>query len=136
MGYQSTAEANETWLSSRGSRAIVLAISVVVAVVVPALLWRETSAATTPLAMHLFLVIWSVAGIVTSAVGTLARRPRDAVTLVLASMMVGVATGVAIGTTDWSDLALAGWWQLWLLVPLLLGWASVVAGAPLRRPAS
>ncbi|WP_279387493.1 hypothetical protein [Rubrobacter taiwanensis] len=34
--------------------------------------------------------------------------------------------GLAVGTTDWGALQLAGWWQLWWTVPLLAGYVSRV----------
>ena len=83
--------------------------------------WDDTGAATGEVPMRIFLVGWAVAAVVTSAglpfFGPAFRRgqlvPRAVPPLVVQHVVMGLVIGLAVGTTDWTALRLAGWWQLW-----------------------
>jgi hypothetical protein len=73
--------------------------------------------------MRIFLVGWAVAAVIVSAgvVFSLSVLP-----LAVLYVTMGLVIGLAIGTTDWTDLHLAGWWQMWWTVPLILVYASLL----------
>ncbi|WP_273843774.1 hypothetical protein [Rubrobacter calidifluminis] len=92
--------------------------------------------------MRIFLVGWAVAAVMTVAVrllsGTISRRDgRGSGSLTAMELsyhlVVGCAVGLAIGTTDWSNLQIVGWWQLWWTVPLVLGYLGNLAALRRRR---
>lgn len=92
--------------------------------------WDDTATGEAP--MHIFFVGWTVAALVISvgfALAGLARRP--VLPPAVQHVAVGLVVGLAIGTTDWADLRLAGWWQLWWTVPLLLAYGGLLV--TLRR---
>ena len=108
--------------------AIAAAITLVV------LAWDDTEAATGVVPMRIFLIGWAVAAVVIS-VGSLfaslvSRREqpmsRLVLPLVVQHVAMGFVIGLAVGTTDWTSLRLAGWWQLWWTVPLLLSYAGLL----------
>jgi hypothetical protein len=108
------------------------AIAVVIALVAGT--WNDTGAATGEVPMRIFLVGWAAAAIVISAGAAFAGLvPRPVLPLAVHHVAVGLVIGLAIGTTDWTTLRLAGWWQLWWTVPLLLVYASLLIS--LRRSA-
>lgn len=115
-------------------RLLVALVAIAVAVTLVALAWGNTGAATGAVSMRIFLVGWSVAAIVVlseSLFAGLASRygqpaPRSVVPLAVQHVAVGSVIGLAIGTTDWTALRLAGWWQLWWTVPLLLSYAGLL----------
>jgi hypothetical protein len=73
--------------------------------------------------MRIFLVGWAVAAVIMSA-GVVFSR--SVLPLAVLHVTMGLVIGLAIGTTDWTDLHLAGWWQMWLGVPLILVYASLL----------
>lgn len=101
------------------------AIVVVIALVVGT--WNDTVAATGEIPMRIFLVGWAAAAVVISAgfvsVGLVSR---PVLPLAVQHVAVGLVIGLAVGTTDWTTLHLAGWWQLWWTVPLLLVYAGLL----------
>jgi hypothetical protein len=101
------------------------AIVVVIALVVRT--WNDTGAATGEIPMRIFLVGWAAAAVVISAgfvsVGLVSR---PVLPLAVQHVAVGLVIGLAVGTTDWTTLHLAGWWQLWWTVPLLLVYAGLL----------
>lgn len=99
----------------------------VIAIALVAGTWDDTGAATGEIPMRVFLVGWTVAVIIISA-GFALSSPlsRSVVPMVVQHVTVGIVIGLAVGTTDWTTLRLAGWWQLWWTVPLLLVYASLL----------
>jgi hypothetical protein len=108
---------------------IALAITLVV------LAWDNTAAATGEVPMRIFLVGWGVAAVILSVeslFGYLAfhreheRAERRLLPLAMHYVVIGAVIGLAVGTTDWTDLQFAGDRQMWLqpllTVPLLLGY--------------
>ncbi len=82
--------------------------------------------------MRIFLIGWAAATVVVLA-GLLfagpASRPgrrvlRPSPSPAVRHMAVGGVIGLAVGTTDWTDLSLARRWQLWWAVPMLLAYAG------------
>lgn len=127
--------------SSFGSipRPLVVLAAIAIAITLVVLAWDDAGAATGMIQMRIFLVGWAVAAVVVLA-GLLfagpVSRPGDRVlrsvpSLAVQHVAVGVVIGLAVGTTDWATLRLAGWWQLWWTVPLLLAYASLLV--PSRR---
>lgn len=109
-------------LRSSGALAV---IAVAIALVVG--IWDDTGAATGEIPMRIFLVGWTVAVFIISAGFALASFvPRSVIPLAAQHLAVGFVIGLAVGTTDWTTLRLAGWWQLWWTVPLLLVYASLL----------
>ena len=102
--------------------AVALAASVV-AVILVATVWNDDGAATGEVSMRIFLVGWAVAAVVMS-VGVVSSR--SVLPLAVLHVTMGVVIGLAIGTTDWTALHLAGWWQMWWTVPLILVYASLL----------
>ena len=108
------------------------AIAAIITLVV--LAWGDTGAATGTVPMRIFLVGWAVAAAVVSVdslfAGLVSRRgqpiPRPALPLVMQHVVMGFVIGLAVGTTDWTSLRLAGWWQLWWTVPLLLSYVGLL----------
>lgn len=106
--------------------AIAVAITLVVSV------WNDTGAATGDVPMRIFLVGFSAGAVIISAgfplTSSVFRRDRAAsrpiLPLAVYHVVMGVVIGLAIGTTDWTDLRFAGWWQLWWTVPLSLLYTS------------
>jgi hypothetical protein len=107
-------------------------IVVAMALVVSA--WNDTGAATNEVSMRIFLVGFAVGAVVIVAgsvlVEKLSRHGQSALvsglSLTLQHLAIGIVIGLAIGTTDWANLRLAGWWQLWWMVPLMLAYVSLV----------
>ena len=99
----------------------------VVAVVLVAGAWDETGVATGQGPMRIFLVGWAVAAVVILSGFAFAgpgpmRRP--VLLPAVQHVAAGFVVGLAVGTTDWTALRLAGWWQLWWTVPLVLAYAG------------
>ncbi len=111
---------------------VLAAIAVAVTLVVGA--WDDTGAATGEVPMRIFLVGWAVAAVVILAgfpfAGLVSRRGqlvlRSVLPLAVQHAVMGFVIGLAVGTTDWTALSLAGWWQLWWTVPLLLVYTSLL----------
>ena len=101
---------------------VALAVSVV-AVILVATVWNDDGATTDVVSMRIFLVGWAVAAIVVLAGVVLSR---SVLYLAVLHVTMGLVLGLAIGTTDWTDLHLAGWWQMWWTVPLILVYASLL----------
>ena len=112
---------------------VTLAVFAIVMTLV-VLAWGDTGAATGAVPMRIFLVGWAVAAVVISAnflfAGLLSRRgqpmPRSVLPPVMLHIVMGFVVGLAVGTTGWTSLRLAGWWQLWWTVPLLLSYAGLL----------
>ncbi len=101
------------------------AIIVVVALVVGT--WNDTVAATGEVPMRIFLVGWAVAAVVVlSGFAFAGPRHRPVLLPAVQHVAVGFVVGLAVGTTDWTALRLAGWWQMWWTVPLLLAYAGLL----------
>lgn len=108
------------------------AIAVALTLVVVA--WNETEAATGDLPMRVFLVGWAFAAVIVSVglpfANLASRRGQSSVRLTMPPAVhhvaMGLVIGLAVGTTDWTALQFAGWWQLWWTVPLLLVYASLI----------
>jgi hypothetical protein len=121
-------------------RYLIAIAAIVVAVAMVTGTWDDTGAATGELPMRIFLVGWAISVVVISAgfafAGLVPRHgrpvPRSMLPLAVQHVAVGLVIGLAIGTTDWTSLRLAGWWQLWWTVPLLLVYARVLIA--LRGP--
>lgn len=121
----------------------ILALTVATSLV--ALAWNSTGAATGLVQMRIFLVGWAVAAVMTVAAGllpagTISRRDgRGSGSLTAMELsyhlVVGCVVGLAIGTTDWSNLHIVGWWQMWWTVPLVLGYLGNLAALRRRRQA-
>ena len=116
----------------------ILALAITMGLV--ALAWNSTGTATGIVQMRIFLVGWAVAAVMTVAVrllsGTISRRDSRGFGSQTAMelsyhLVVGCVVGLAIGTTEWSNLHIVGWWQLWWTVPLVLGYLGNLAA--LRR---
>lgn len=134
----------ERRVSARSSsfRDILLSLATLAAIIVAIALvvetWDDTGAATGEVPMRIFLVGWAVAAVVISAglaFTGLVRRP--VLPLAVQHVAVGLVIGLAVGTTDWTALRLAKWWQLWWTVPLLLAYASLLITlqrSPRTRP--
>jgi len=113
-------------------RPLVVLTGMVVSIALVMLAWDGTGAATGLVQMRIFLVGWAIAAVVVlsgllfagSMSPTRQRSLRPVSTLAVQHLAVGVVVGLAIGTTDWATLRLAGWWQLWWMVPLLLIYSS------------
>lgn len=116
---------------------VLAAITIAITLVIGA--WDDTGAATGEVPMRIFLVGWAVAAVAILAgfplAGFVSRRgqsvPRSVLPLAMQHAVMGVVIGLAVGTTDWTTLRLAGWWQMWWTVPLLLVYASLLIN--LRR---
>lgn len=112
--------------------AVLAAIAVAMTMVF--LAWGDTGAATSAVHMRIFFVGWALAALVISTgflFRGLASRPgwsesRSALLLVVQHVAMGFVVGLAVGTTDWTALRPAGWWQLWWTVPLLLSYAGLL----------
>lgn len=122
----------EQQITSRSSslRALLLPLVAIVAAVVAIALvagtWDRTGAATGDVPMRIFLVGWAVAAVVIlSGFAFAGPRHRPALLPAVQHVAVGFVVGLAVGTTDWTALRLAGWWQLWWTVPLLLAYAGL-----------
>ncbi len=108
---------------------IALAITLVV------LAWDDTGAATGDVPMRIFLVGFAVAAIIIwiqlpfPFTFLVSRREQPVPRLTLPPAMhhvaMGAVIGLAVGTTDWTTLRFAGWWQLWWTVPLLIAYSSL-----------
>lgn len=106
----------------------------VVAVALVVTVWNDGGAATGEVPMRIFLVGWAVAAIGVS-VGF--ASGRSILPLAVLHALVGLVIGLAVGTTDWTALHLAGWWQMWWTVPLILVYASLIITlrrSPRTRP--
>lgn len=121
----------EQQITSRSSslRALLLPLVAIVAAVVAIALvagtWDRTGA-TGDVPMRIFLVGWAVAAVVIlSGFAFAGPRHRPALLPAVQHVAVGFVVGLAVGTTDWTALRLAGWWQLWWTVPLLLAYAGL-----------
>lgn len=85
--------------------------------------------------MRIFLVGFAVGAIVIVAGSSLVKLLACHGQLVLASnlpmtlqhLAMGMVLGLAVGTTDWTNLSLVGWWQLWWTVALLLLYIAFLA---------
>ena len=96
--------------------------------------WGSTETATSEVHGKIFLVGWAVAAVVIAAgflITDLASRPRGLAAHAVSSLTaqhlaVGFVVGLAIGTTDWETLRLAGWWQFWWTGPLLLAYGGLL----------
>lgn len=95
--------------------------------------WNMTGAATGEVSLRIFLVGWAAASIVLSVeflfndLTSLRRRSRVELRLPWAVhyVAIGAVVGLAVGTTDWTDLRFEPdqiWLQLVLTVPLLLAY--------------
>lgn len=127
-------------------RLSVALVAIIVTIALVVLAWAGTGAATSAIQMRIFLVGWAVAAVVIVLAGLLFAGPvsrpgrrvlRLMPSLAVQHVAVGVVIGLAVGTTDWTDLRLAGWWQLWWTVPLLLAYAShliTLRRSPRTRP--
>lgn len=111
-------------------RPIVALAASVVAVVLAVTVWNGGGTASGEVQMRIFLVGWAVAAVIFSARFAFARTVLPPAMLHVAA---GLVIGLAIGTTDWTDLRLAGWWQMWWTFPLLLVYVSLLVS--LRRSA-
>lgn len=90
--------------------------------------------------MRIFLVGWGVAAVILSIESLFRdfmsrwRQDRAERRLLPAVhyVVIGVVIGLAVGTTDWTDLQFAGDRQMWLqpvlTVPLLLGYSGYLRG--------
>jgi hypothetical protein len=105
---------------------------IIVTIALVVLAWDGAGAATGEIQMRIFLVGWAVAAVVVLA-GLLFARPvshlgqavlRSVPSMAVQHVAVGIVLGLAIGTTDWATLRLAGWWLLWWTIPLLLTYAG------------
>lgn len=112
---------------------VLAAITVAITLVVGA--WDGgTAAATGEVPMRIFLVGWAVAAVVISIgflfAGFVSRSGQpvahSVLPLAVQHVVMGFVIGLAIGTTDWTVLRFAGWWQLWWTVPLLLSYAGLL----------
>lgn len=127
----------QQWLNGSGPsgvilRPLVFLAATIATIALVVLAWDSTGAATGAIQMRIFLIGWAAAALVVLA-GLLfagpASRPgqrvlRPAPSLVVQHVAVGAVIGLAVGTTDWTNLSFAGWWQLWWTVPLLLTYAG------------
>lgn len=93
-----------------------------------ATIWNDAPAATGEVPIRLFLVGWAVAAFVVSAEFAFGR---SVLPLAVLHVTMGLVIGLAVGTTDWTDLHLAGWWQMWWTFPLILVYVSLLIS--LRR---
>lgn len=120
---------------------MVVLVAFAVATILVISAWNDTGAATGEIPMRIFLVGWAVAAVVIAAgsplAGLTSRRgrpvPGSVLPLDAQHVAVGLVIGLAVGTTDWTALRLAGWWQLWWTVPLLLAY-TVLLGTLRRSP--
>jgi hypothetical protein len=109
-------------------RPVVAFAASLVSVILVATVWNDDGAATGQVSMRIFLVGWAVAAVIVSA-GVVFGR--SVLPLAVLHVTMGLVIGLAIGTTEWTDLHLAGWWQIWWTVPLILVYASLLVS--LRR---
>lgn len=105
---------------------VALAITLVV------LVWNDAAAATGEISWRIFLVGWAMAAIIPSVESLLndlvylrgQERAERRLPPAVHYMVVGMVIGLAVGTTDWTDLPPTGfrqpWLQPWLLTVLLL----------------
>lgn len=113
-------------------RPLVVLAAIAVAITLVVWAWDGTGAATGEVPMRIFFVGWAVAAVAISAgflFADLAARhgqpvSRSVPPLTVQHLVMGFVIGLAVGTTDWTSLRLAGWWQLWWTVPLLLSYAG------------
>ncbi len=99
----------------------------VVAIALVAGTWSSARAATGEIPMRIFLVSWAMTAIVVVFGFIFAGRVRRPVLpTAVQHAAVGFVVGLAIGTTDWTALRLAGWWQMWWTVPLVLAYAGLL----------
>lgn len=139
MSDQGSQSHNRTSLPRQLLPVLISVLAVAVAIIMVVGTWNDTGAATGELPMRIFLVGWMASAVVILSGFSLAPRVsrRDQPSSLLAPLSIvchvaaGVLLGLAVGTTDWTDLQLAGWWQLWWTVPILLLYASFVVN--LRR---
>ena len=103
-------------------RPVIALAAGVVAVILVATVWNDGGAATGEVPMRIFLVGWAVAAVVVSAGFASGRTVLPPAVLHVA---VGLVIGLAINSTDWTDLHLARWWQMWWTVPLILVYLSL-----------
>lgn len=111
-------------------RSLLALLAVAVAVILVVLAWDGIGAATDETHWRIFLVGWVGAVAVMAAVIFL---PHSALPLAVQHVVIGIVVGLAIGTTDWTDLSMDGWWQLWWTVPLLLSYLGFLV-TRWRRP--
>lgn len=96
-----------------------------VAVALVAMFWNDAAAATGEVPMRIFLIGWAVAAIIVSAGFAFGR---SVLPLAVLHVTMGLVIGLAVGTTDWTRLQLAGWWQMWWTFPLILIYVSLLIG--------
>lgn len=115
-------------------------VALAIALVIVA--WNDTGAATGEVPMRVFLVGFAIAASViwvgSSFAGPQSSRhgrsvSRSVVPPSVQHLVMGIVIGLAVGTTDWTSLQLAGWWQFWWTAPLLLAYVSLLV---IRRRAS
>lgn len=117
-------------------RSLVDLAGIALAITLVVLAWNDTGAATSDLAMRIFLVGFAAAAIIIwiqlpfPFTFHLSRRGqsvhRSVLPLTVHHVTMGVVVGLAIGTTDWTDLRLTGWWQFWWTIPLLIAYSSLL----------
>jgi len=115
-------------------RSLGVLAAIAVAIVLVVVAWDDTGSATGEVPMRIFLIGWAVAAVVILAGFLFAdlspRRGEPVFRSVLPPavphVVMGFVIGLATGTTDWTALRLAGWWQLWWTVPLLLSYAGLL----------
>lgn len=123
-------------MSSFGAILRLLASLVVIAVAIAlvVLAWNDSGAATGDVSMRIFLVGLVVGAVIISTGFSFTNRvfrrgqatPRPVLPLAVHHVVMGFVIGLAVGTTDWTDLRFAGWWQFWWTIPLLLLYASLL----------
>lgn len=107
---------------------------IVVAIALVVLAWDDTGAATGDLPMRIFLVGLAVGAVIISTgfsyTNRVLRRRQTSLSMVLPMtvhhVVMGFVIGLAVGTTDWTDLRFAGWWQFGWTVPLLMVYVSLL----------
>jgi hypothetical protein len=120
-------------------RPLVDLAGVAIAITLVVLAWDNTAAATGDVPMRIFLISWAIAAVIIwdgfplTALVSRQEEPvyRSVLPVAVHHVAIGVVIGLAVGTTDWTNLQFAGWWQLWWTVPLLMAYASRLA--TLRR---
>lgn len=102
------------------------------ATVLVAGIWDGTGMATGQVPMRVFLIGWAVAAfVILSGFAFTGPIRRPVLVPAVQHVAAGFVVGLAVGTTDWTALRLAGWWQLWWTVPLLLAYTGLLVA--LRR---
>jgi hypothetical protein len=105
-------------------RPLLALVAVAVTLILAILAWDSVGATTSEISWRIFLVGWVGAVAVIAAGSATAALP-----LAVQHIAVGLVAGLAIGTTDWTNLSLGEWWQLWWTVPLLLFYASLLVAS-------